>query len=40
MDSPHEITQLLLAWEQGDQFAFERLMPLVYENCGVWLGGT
>jgi RNA polymerase sigma factor (TIGR02999 family) len=29
MDSPLEITELLLAWEQGDQSAFDRLMPLV-----------
>lgn len=29
MDSPQEITQLLLALEQGDQSATERLMPLV-----------
>jgi RNA polymerase sigma factor (TIGR02999 family) len=29
MDSPQEITQLLLAWGQGDQSALERLMPLV-----------
>lgn len=29
MDSQQEITQLLLAWEQGDQSASERLMLLV-----------
>jgi RNA polymerase sigma-70 factor (ECF subfamily) len=29
MDSPQEISQLLLAWEQGDQSALERLMLLV-----------
>ena len=29
MDSPQEITQLLLALEQGDQSATERLLPLV-----------
>ena len=29
MDSPQEITQLLLAWEQGDRSALERLLPLV-----------
>lgn len=29
MDSPQEITALLLAWEQGNQSALERLMPLV-----------
>lgn len=30
--SPQEVTQLLKAWSQGDQVAFERLMPLVYEE--------
>ncbi|HZS07170.1 MAG TPA: sigma-70 family RNA polymerase sigma factor [Blastocatellia bacterium] len=29
---PEEITQLLLAWNQGEQAALERLMPLVYEE--------
>ncbi len=29
MDSPHEITELLLAWEQGDELALERLMRIV-----------
>jgi RNA polymerase sigma factor (TIGR02999 family) len=29
MDSPQEITQLLLALEQGDRAAAERLLPLV-----------
>lgn len=32
MDAPHEITQLLLAWGQGDESALERLIPLVYED--------
>ena len=32
MDSSHEITALLLALEQGDQSAWERLMPLVMEE--------
>jgi len=27
-----EITQLLIAWGQGDQSAFDRLMPMVYEE--------
>jgi len=27
-----EVTRLLLAWNQGDQSAIERLMPLVYEE--------
>jgi len=30
--SKQEVTQLLVAWSQGDQAAFERLMPLVYEE--------
>jgi hypothetical protein len=25
-----EVTQLLLAWSEGDQTAFDRLVPLVY----------
>jgi RNA polymerase sigma factor (TIGR02999 family) len=29
VDSPHEITELLLAWEQGDEVALERLMRIV-----------
>ena len=28
----HQITQLLLAWGQGDQAALEALMPLVYNE--------
>ena len=28
--SPHEITELLLAWSQGQQDALQRLTPLVY----------
>src|SRR5215468_7905892 len=30
--SSHEITQLLLAWSDGDQSALERLTPLVYSE--------
>ena len=26
----HDVTQLLVAWSEGDQAAFERLVPLVY----------
>ena len=26
------VTQLLLAWSEGDQTALERLIPLVYEE--------
>ncbi len=28
----HEITQLLLAWGEGDKAALDRLVPLVYEE--------
>src|SRR5262245_28296745 len=28
--SPQEVTQLLLAWSQGDQSALEQLIPLVH----------
>ena len=28
--SPHEVTQLLVAWGNGDETAREQLMPLVY----------
>lgn len=30
--SPKEVTQLLLAWGQGDRSALDRLIPLVYEE--------
>jgi RNA polymerase sigma factor (TIGR02999 family) len=30
--SPHEVTQLLLDWSNGDQAALDRLTPLVYEE--------
>jgi RNA polymerase sigma factor (TIGR02999 family) len=30
--SPKEVTQLLLAWGQGDQAAFEKLVPLVHKE--------
>ena len=29
LPSPHEVTQLLLAWGQGDKSALDRLIPLV-----------
>jgi len=34
MDSPasHEVTQLLIAWSDGDQAARDQLMPVVYEE--------
>ena len=28
----HEVTRLLLAWSEGDKDAFDRLVPLVYEE--------
>jgi len=30
--STHEVTQLLLAWRQGDEAAFNSLIPLVYRE--------
>jgi RNA polymerase sigma factor (TIGR02999 family) len=30
--SPHEVTQLLQAWGQGDQGALEKLIPLIYRD--------
>ena len=30
--SPNEVTQLLLAWGQGDASALDRLMPVVYDE--------
>src|SRR4029077_10716244 len=30
--APHVVTQLLANWSQGDQAAFDRLTPLVYEE--------
>jgi RNA polymerase sigma factor (TIGR02999 family) len=30
--SPHEVTQLLVAWSDGDQAALEQLTPLVYRE--------
>jgi RNA polymerase sigma-70 factor, ECF subfamily len=30
--SPHEITQLLHAWSNGEQSALDRLVPLVYDD--------
>ena len=32
MPSPKEVTQLLLAWSQGDRSALEELIPLVYDE--------
>jgi RNA polymerase sigma-70 factor (ECF subfamily) len=30
--TPHEVTQLLVAWGDGDQSALNKLMPLVYDE--------
>jgi RNA polymerase sigma factor (TIGR02999 family) len=30
--SPHEVTQLLIAWSGGDQAAYDELIPLVYQE--------
>jgi len=30
--TPHEVTQLLVAWSDGDRAALEKLTPLVYEE--------
>ena len=30
--APHEVTELLQDWSQGDESALERLMPLVYNE--------
>lgn len=30
--SPHHVTQLLIAWGDGDRAALDQLMPLVYEE--------
>src|SRR5438477_7420728 len=32
MSSTHEVTQLLLAWSDGDRTALDKLTPLVYEE--------
>ena len=31
-EQPREVTQLLLAWNEGDESALERLVPLVYNE--------
>ena len=30
--SPHEVSKLLLAWSEGEEGAYEQLVPLVYEE--------
>ena len=30
--SPNELTQLLVAWRNGDRQAFDRLLPLIYDE--------
>ncbi len=40
MRAPSEgITQLLLAWQAGDQQALDLLVPVVYESSAAWLTG-
>ena len=31
-ESPNQVTQLLVAWGNGDQAALDQLMPLVYSE--------
>jgi RNA polymerase sigma factor (TIGR02999 family) len=39
METPPDITQLLLAWSDGDQTALEALTPLVYRELKKIAGG-
>jgi len=32
LPAPHDVTQLLLAWRNGDEQALEKLTPLVYDK--------
>ena len=32
MENPHDVTQLLLKWSQGDQGAVDELLPMVYRE--------
>ena len=32
MENPHDVTQLLLKWSQGDQGAIDELLPMVYRE--------
>jgi RNA polymerase sigma-70 factor (ECF subfamily) len=32
IDPTHEVTQLLVAWSEGDQSALDRLMPVVHDE--------
>jgi RNA polymerase sigma-70 factor (ECF subfamily) len=32
MSAPQEVSQLLRAWSEGDRVAFDKLMPLVYQE--------
>ena len=38
--SPAQVTSLLLAWNSGDQSAFERLAPIVYGELKRLARGT
>jgi RNA polymerase sigma factor (TIGR02999 family) len=35
MPSPSDATELLLAWSEGDESAFDKLVPLVYQELRV-----
>ena len=32
MDAPHDVTDLLVAWRDGDENALARLVPLVHDE--------
>jgi RNA polymerase sigma factor (TIGR02999 family) len=32
MDSPKEVTQMLMAWRKGDKTALDKLLPVVYDE--------
>jgi RNA polymerase sigma factor (TIGR02999 family) len=32
MDAPHDVTDLLVAWREGDQTALDQLIPLVHDE--------
>jgi hypothetical protein len=38
-DPSPDVTALLLAWNNGDQEALDRLMPLVHNELRRWRGG-
>ena len=40
MDKSVAITELLLAWNNGDEQALERLVPVVHDELPGWRIGT